>query len=298
MGNLYEQLYGEKVISFIRSMINRFFELIQNREDPNILRSYSDEKTSLMREIDKTQKNGSFEERNINMQKGKFLEVLYKLVQRQEIAKEIKSNSISEELFFIKYAEDILSDNKRSYNMSDLYNPDIIVGLTNKKVGYKTFPSTTEYEFKDLKGRIIRITPKGELAYETITGVRSSLVKYRIQRETGEGKFSEFIVFSEIAINMMQDDAYREAVLNELLSANNIALSNCRGYIGKIENRAGEDKQDMDCTEKRDLHSYSYRVNARNVLVFDSEDVSAVIDYQLGRGINLDHRTNRSENVR
>lgn len=297
MENLYENQCREDVIKFIKLMISRFFERIQNRENPNIRRLYVEINTSLVREIEKVQKNKSFEE-DMYREKENTLEKLYRLLESPEIINEIRSKSISQELFFIKYAEDILGKNKRSYDMSDLYNSDLIVGLTKKKVGYKTFPSTTEYEFKDLKGRIIRITPKGELAYESITGVRSSLVKYRIQRETGEGKFSEFIVFSEIAINMMQDDAYREAILNELLSANNIALSNCRGYIGKIENRAGEDKQDMDCTEKRDLHSYSYRVNGKNVLVFNSEDVSAVIDYQLGRGINLDNRPDRSRNER
>ena len=297
MENLYENQCREDVIKFIKLMISRFFERIQNRENPNIRRLYVEINTSLVREIEKVQKNKSFEE-DMYREKENTLEKLYKLLESPEIINEIRSKSISQELFFIKYAEDILGKNKRSYDMSDLYNSDLIVGLTKKKVGYKTFPSTTEYEFKDLKGRIIRITPIGELAYETITGVRSSLVKYRIQRETSKGDISEVTVFSEIAINMMQDDDYREAILNELLSANNIALSNCRGYIGKIENRAGEDKQDMDCKEKRDLHSYSYRINARNVLVFDSEDVSAVIDYQLGRGINLDHRPNRSGNER
>ena len=293
----YTQQYGIEVIKFIKLMISRFFEQIRNREIPEINRIYNEIRNALIREIESNNGDMSFKERDKYLKKQKALDSLYQLLKKSEIIEEIKSAAIGQEIFFNKYAEDILGDNKRHYDMRELYDSNNIAKLNKNveknKIAYKSFKSSTESEFKDFRGRKIRILPLGELAYETKFGARESLTQYRIQKENDEGFFSEVNVFSEISIEMMRDDSYREAVLNELLSENNIALSNCEGYIGKIENRSTEQEGDKTSSERFNRDAYSYRVNKNNVLAFEKSDVSAVIDFKLGKGINLDYKDNQ-----
>lgn len=225
---------------------------------------------------------------------------IHTLFKNPKIIEMIQSKSISKGDFFRKYQEELFGDHKRKYSMADLYNQGLIARESgnheSKKISYKEFTSKTENEYRDSEGNIIRITPLGDLTFEEFNGVRSFVTKYRVQREFEKNYFVDDIVFSSIDINRMDDEEYRQSVLEELLSENNIKLSGCEGYIGEIIKDVKQDEDDLSFSEKRSSDGYRYRLNNNYSLSYDAATVSAVIDYE---NMNKDKTyTNNKDNNR
>ena len=101
---------------------------------------------------------------------------------------------------------------------------------------------------------------------------------YKVQKEQENGEFSEDYVYSNILIANMDEPEYREAVLDELLSDNNIGLSNSGGYVGEIALEPREGKDDKLYTEKQKDGRYTYRVSENYVLAYEEEAVTAAIN--------------------
>lgn len=204
-------------------------------------------------------------------------------LRRPEILREIKSG-IPLGKFKQKYLEQFLGDNKRSYDMSGLYNEGIIQRTneypSRKKVKFVPLSNTMPRKFISSRNREVIITRMGELQYEEWNGVKSGLSAYKIQIEEDDGEFTEYEVFSRINILKMENMQYQDAVLDELLSVNNIRLSNCGNYIGEIIELNPSDENDLPFTERRDENQYSYRLEGGLVLFYDSADASASLDFQ------------------
>ena len=78
----------------------------------------------------------------------------------------------------------------------------------------------------------------------------------------------------------MDNPEYKYAVLSELLSYNNIELSNSEGYIGEIRNVPNDSEKFEVESERENSRNYEYRVNDKYMLVYDSTDLDAVMRYR------------------
>ena len=75
----------------------------------------------------------------------------------------------------------------------------------------------------------------------------------------------------------MDDVQYRDAVLEELLSDDNILLSNCNGYIGEIELDPKEkepEEQQLETSTR-----FKYRIDNKYIISYNSTPLTAVIEY-------------------
>lgn len=214
-----------------------------------------------------------------------ILTKIHRILKDEQTIKKIQSGEISKNTFLKQYSEEIFGDEKRKYNMRDLYCSDIIAKdkSTNPKfrLAYKTSSSKEEHFYKDSKGTIISIKHLGDLFYEEFNGVRSDIAKYKIKKGITPGEYEERIVYSRINISMMEKEEYRTAVLEELLSENNIRLSGCEGYIGEIKPIPMKDNDNQVSEEHIETYSYSYRVNNEYDLIYEAAPISAVINYSL-----------------
>lgn len=214
----------------------------------------------------------------------------------------IKSNMKTPE--FIKlYKEEILGKYKRQYDMSGLFRETYIKKADNtsqREMGKKLEYVPNSYKrccYKDKKGNKVTIEPIGKLYIKYWNGLETHVFKYRIQKQLQGNKYLIDEVYSNISIFDMDDPEYREAVLQELLSDNNISLSNSGGYIGEIsetpEQLKGNNANGED--EKMVVGSYFYKINDRYSLKYDPEDLSSVMIYEKERAKEMQERKNREQ---
>ena len=225
------------------------------------------------------------------------LSSMSEIFSKSETLKDFSNEKFSVEEFLRNYAEEIFSDNKRKYNMRNLYDDKMIVSSRNnpekKVLKYNPYKHEGRYEYFDKNGRKVIISPLGELTFRKDNYIDDRIVKYRIQKELETGELFENIVYSDISIFDMDDEEYKNAVLEELLSENNIALSDCDGYIGFIEKTLyhGVEKN----KKVIDSEGYIYKVSDKYMLKYNKDALSAVIDYSLGKGINSERRDEKSD---
>lgn len=225
----------------------------------------------------------------------------YEIICKPEVLEKIKSSQITREDFIAMYMHEICGLQKRKYDMKDLYRDDMISRACKtsdkKKVGFFSKPSKVAHQYYDKFGRLVIFSSIGSLAYEEWNGVNASLNAYKVKRENEDGTFSEYTVLSNIIIPEMENEDYKDAVLNELLSEENITLSNCAGYIGKIEKRKYQnDSIDTVGSQITSPSGYQYRINEKYVLSYNPTEVSASIDFENSRReytLNKDEETSR-----
>lgn len=216
-----------------------------------------------------------------------ILDKTYKMFSNPEIRKILIDSKAKEADVLEKYGEKILGDNKRTYDMSSMYNKSLI-GTINTQSGEKSNmryiskesnsgPVNREYKFIDNNGNKVSISCIGELHYRTAFGVAKDVCKYRINRQIDDSAFTTDEVFGNISIVDMDNPEYRDAVFSELLGENNMSLSNAGGYIGMISrsnNKLARGEQETVAG------IYTYRINDKYCIEYDSEDLSAVMLYQ------------------
>ena len=205
----------------------------------------------------------------------------YNLISNPDIIDEIKNTDIKDQEFVDKYKEQILGDKKRQYDMSSLYDSSSIASTHDRKKRKEAFvPSgeKIEFEFLDENNNAVRVIKLGDMMYEEWNGTRTNMSMYRVQREIEKGQFLENLVYTNIIIPKMSEPEYRKAVLNELLSTNNINLSNCGGYIGEILESPKHDENELNYTERRTATNYQYRLSDKYILDYDATAVTAAID--------------------
>lgn len=172
----------------------------------------------------------------------------------------------------------ILENSKRAYDMSGMFNQGLIQSISDTKglgklnnVMYLT-KQETEHDVFDSRGMKITIQKVGTLHYKTTFGITKDISQYRITREIN-GKQYQVKVFTNIAIFKLDNEKYKAAVLNELLSEENIQLSNADGYIGTIED---SDISLEKGEEEKEMFRYAYKIDDTYSIVYDAEDLSAV----------------------
>lgn len=272
--------YGSENINLINLFLNMYWGNITSRTNPNIEQKH--EETLKLLELFKKQNPNSIQKYN---RVREILENMYNLLKNLNVIDEIKLGKVAKSDFFRQHREEIFGDNKRIYNMRDLYHRGVLANsIRNPKmklVGFKECDSRIEHEYRDSNDTLIRITPLGNLEFQESNGVRSFMTKYRIQKEIENDCFIEYVVFSYIVISMMENLEYRKLVLDELLSENNINLSGCEGYIGKIMKEPKLNEDDLTLSEKKDYNGYTFRLSDNYVLGYETPEVTAVIEYSI-----------------
>lgn len=209
-----------------------------------------------------------------------ILEKVYTMFNDSKFRQIIIDNNITYQQFTMEYGETLIGDNKRKYNMSDKFEPSMIASedkmRENKKVKYIA-KEGLENRYVDLEGKEVIIQKIGTLYFECWNSVRSFIDKYKISRQVSSGLYQEDEVFSNIKIANMQNPQYREVVLGELLSENNINLSKVGGYIGEIAEISTSDSEFKVGTETTIGTDYFYRINPKYALTYKSEDLAAVM---------------------
>lgn len=208
-----------------------------------------------------------------------ILEKTYRMLSDPEVADIIIKNNVTHKQFISKYGEKILGDNKRKYDMSDRFNPSLIAyqdrEIDARKVKY--IPEEgIEHIYLDEEGKEVSIQEIGKLYFEEWNGVKSSVSKYRVIKQLAEGAHQTSEVFSNIKIIEMEDPEYREAVLGELLSKNNIELSKTGGYVGEITDVPTSERLKVG-GEKIIAGDYFYRVNPQYMITYHSEEIAAAM---------------------
>lgn len=204
------------------------------------------------------------------------------LLSDKKVLEEIKARRISEEDFINKYKSILMKGEKRDYDMSEMFNPSLIAQKSQfsmmKALSYRPIEKEQGAYFEDRDGRIVTIMYLGTLKFKTWNGEQDSISKYKIQKAN---KRNEILlsqdVYSNISMFNMDDVQYRDAVLEELLSDDNILLSNCNGYIGEIELDPKEkepEKQQLETSTR-----FKYRIDNKYIISYNSTPLTAVIEY-------------------
>ncbi len=210
----------------------------------------------------------------------------YELMKDENIGREIKNNNIKATDFIKRYG-DILGIKKREYDMSKLFNKEYIATIQDKKMGETRKALVYEEKKVPLKeiidndGNKVTIEQSGILYTKQWNGVSSYIKKYRITRQTGENEYVANDVYSNITIEQLEDPKYKDAVLQELISSNNIALSNAKGYIGEvIKTPQGMEEVPIEGEKMLEDGSYIYKINDKYSLYYDVAELSAVMLYE------------------
>lgn len=178
------------------------------------------------------------------------------------------------------FLEKLLGDEKRKYNMSRLFSKDLI---DPSSMSYNSIApqKRASIELPDGHGGTISITHTGTLSYVPLI-VRESIDEYSIEKTLSDSSVQQYTVYSHIDLNRLKEDSfteYRQIVVDELLSQNNIELSNAGGYVGKVIDTPEPLKGLEPDKEKKEKFSngfYRYQYNKHMALEFDSQELSAV----------------------
>lgn len=182
-------------------------------------------------------------------------------------------------------AEDVLGDKKRKYDMSDRYCPEQITPGSTRLIPTNGLSVTVT----DMLGCNISVQKIGALTYGTAAVTPESISKYNVRKTLEDSSVQEYDVFTFIDLNMLKENSdYRDAVLGELLSKNNIELSNTNGYIGEIVSTKNSHIQ-LKVGEQRENAEkfYRYQVSQKYALVYDPQDLSAVVYHARSQELNV-----------
>lgn len=233
--------------------------------------------------------------KEIAIEKRKILENCYSIFSRVEIRKAIldarmknklEGNNLVDLVLNI-ITEKVVGDRKRTYNMADKFSEDRIATRTNKKSGlpekmvnFTPLEKVITTTLSDDSGHQFSISKSGTLFYNDGI-IEESIDKYTITKKIDDNYSQNYDVFSHIDfLKLEKDPKYKQAVLNELLSINNIELSNAGGYIGEIEDTRHQPRK-LEIGEQFDNpHGfYTYQISRDFALVYDYMPLTAVILY-------------------
>lgn len=189
------------------------------------------------------------------------------------------------------YKEEILGDKKREYDMSSLINPKLIASVNNDKkvedIKYKPKSSEINLNANEIKNEVtlinshqekVTVKPIGTLYYKEGT-IENDVTHYEVTFGEGDSKRS-YQVFSEINFNKLTNEGgeYKELVTEDLLSENNINLSNAGNYIGTIRYNPIS-PNNLRGAEQKDTNGYSYQAGVSYELYYDAAALTAATCY-------------------
>lgn len=232
--------------------------------------------------------------KEINSEKIKILENCYRIFSKPEIRKAIAERRANTkldtnalvELVLNIISEKVLGDRKRTYNMSDKYSEESIATQTNKHgesqkmIHFTPINKPLSINLVDDHGHEFSITKTGTLFYNDGI-IEESIDQFRITKKTNDNQFENYEIFSQIDFSKLKEDkTYKQVVLQELLSQNNIELSNAGGYIGEIVNAKAQHNNLKVGEQRNNPHGfYTYQISSNYALVYDALPLTAVMSY-------------------
>lgn len=246
----------------LQSAYNGFMSLIDRDLDP-MHKGQNDEKKRILETCYNIFRNPSFRERLAESQKSMDRqELLQKLIDAVE--------------------EKGLGYQKRKYDMSDLYAGNQITPKTERFIplpaNSKKYHRPTA-TFDDNLGNTITVEQTGQLVYSTLSVSNESVKSYRYTKTNNGSTIQDFpMLFSNIDINLLNENKdYRNAVLGELFSKNNLKLSNAGGYIGEII--VPQTPLSVGAQRQDESKFYRYQISPKYALEFDPQNLSAAVNY-------------------
>lgn len=173
-------------------------------------------------------------------------------------------------------SERILGDQKRKYDMSNRYSEQQILPNSTKYIPV----DGANISVTDMLGQKVNIRKIGVLKYGSWGIDSESIDKYKVTKRLADSSIQQYEVFSFIDLySLEENEEYRNAVLTELLSQNNIELSNTNGYVGEIVSTKHSSYQKLKVGEQRESNEklYRYQASENYALVYNPVDLSAVM---------------------
>lgn len=176
-----------------------------------------------------------------------------------------------------RLSEFFFGDLKRTYNMSKLASTRVIStvqdsdGTTRKDIKYIPRPTISK-NITGLSSEIISIQYIGDLDYKCAPSADDYISMFIVsKRVNGEILMDPRVLFSNIDMNMLNDPGYKDAVVNTLLSKNNVELSHACGYIGEIHPQSTLEPG----KEQFSSEFYTYQASTEYALVYDGVKIEA-----------------------
>lgn len=271
--NIADREEFEKLLNIL---VHAFFQKLNNLNQTGIMEIND----YFAKAVENDRNTGHISEKLYEKMKN-AVNVFKNLMYNSQVVEELKSKKISKKEFLDMYRTTLEGTDREKYEMSDLYNSGLIA--TDKRNGMRkraTIVRTDkpkEHIFTDRNNRTVIITDLGQLVYETCLGAGQYIMMYRVQKEEepGSGKYSSNIVYTNISMPNMSDPNYKNLVLDELLSYDNISGAKCGGYIGEIVLQPAKSETDLPHLERQGSYGYVYRLNSKYILHYDPTDVSA-----------------------
>lgn len=269
---------GSSVKGLVGFMITTCFSRLAQSNDMRKIELYR-EKIKEMLDMEQRQHRG--EEERYSYLKD-TVDSFFDYVESDEVLADIRAGKLGKPDLQDRFLEDIMNIPKRKYDMRDLYKQELISSSRNnpelKNVRVLLRNDGIEHAFTDEHGKSVLLTDVGTIAYEEWGGVRADLSLYQLQKERPNGVFTHDIICTRVIIPEMENQDYRNAVLKELFSDENIKYSNANSYIGQISRMPKHDKSDLPRTEKQDSFRYIYRIDDNYVLEYDATELTAVVE--------------------
>lgn len=219
------------------------------------------------------------------------------------IMDKIKYGNINSKHFLEMYRRAIMGNERTKYDMSDLYSAKAIAFKPNTYLPNENLRLSLNNDFTKTfvtrDGRIILITPVGELDYQSgIMVLHDYLTLFKVtqERESKSGKFDTDFVYSKFNLHELEEnEELRHAIIDDLLDRDNIDKANCGGYVGEVCKQTKTDEDDVIHSEKIDRTEYTYRLSDNYVLTYDETSVSAAINMPTSK-VDFKQHTDKGKN--
>ena len=251
----------------------------------------------------------SMEERKYQGQQEKYnnlrnvIDLFFDYITDDRVVAQVRSGKLTKKSLETNFLADIMSVPKRKFDMKDLYRTDLIASVgknsstKNVRISFKN--NGQEHIYTDNNGRSYKLTDIGSIVYEEWGGIKSDLTIYQLEKKLLNGETSKDLICTRIIISEMENPKYKKAVLEELLSEDNIHKSNAGIYVGQILKRKQSNNKDLPHTEHQTTNEYTYRIDDEYVLEYDATELSAVVE-AIKQIVNQDREKNtnyRSNNM-
>ena len=183
------------------------------------------------------------------------------------------------DLLTARLSEIVLSDRKRTYNMSEVSTVDTVskvpddLNLISENLATKNVTN--------ILGHKIEIHHIGRLKFKCRPSADGYIDKFQVTKQMGKDTVIVREIFSNIDLNRIDEDPeYAYVVANELLSQNNMDLSKADDYIGELDvpPKGLEDGKEIF---QSGLYAYKIPGLKRNplALYFDGTKIEAIRAY-------------------
>ena len=182
---------------------------------------------------------------------------------------------------------------EQNFNVDFLYNESYIkdrsetrgtTKIISKALEYKPM-SLKVYNYPNKKGQSVTIKEIGKIIYDAGTFVKEPYVtEYEIITRDRNGNTTKRRIYSNIKSEILLNEEYKRAVLDGLLSEENIAKSKTCSYVGEIVLTPEDMKQDKGKKEKGTylypFGHYCSKINNNYSIEYKAAALSAVKMYE------------------